>query len=420
MTNILLSFNFAKRFIRGCHHRASLTSFISFIAVICVALGVAVLIITSSAVNGFEHELKERFLAIIPHEEIETTKKSFSNWEKIINIVKNVPNVQNATPYVKFVGLLEKNHKLKAIQLTGIDLKREKDSLLLKKLAINKDLVSQFKSGKKQIILGYGAAKTLNIKNNQWVTLVYQTNNDEKNMLLYPQYLQLKVIKILKLGGVLDSNLAIIPLEDAQNYLNMKKNSITGIALKMNNPFYAEKTTKQITQTINNTDFHIKNWTYTYGNIYKDIQIIRSIVYVGMILVISVASFNIVSTLIITIKKKNNDISILKILGAEDKLIALIFVWYAILIGLTGNIIGIIIGIITSLNLTTIFKIIENIIGFKFISNNIYCIDFLPSELHSTDIINVVIITIMLSLIASWYPSRQATLINPISLLKKK
>ncbi len=173
---------------------------------------------------------------------------------------------------------------------------------------------------------------------------------------------------------------------------------------------------------VTNSYVYIKSWIGTYGYMYRDIQMIRAIMYLAMVLVIGVACFNIVSTLVMAVKDKSGvstlvmavkdksgDIAVLRTLGAKDGLIRAIFVWYGLLAGLFGSLCGVIIGVVVSLQLTPIIEWIEKLIGHQFLSSDIYFIDFLPSELHWLDVFYVLVTALLLSLLASWYPARRAS-----------
>lgn len=398
------------------YKKNNILSLISIISTISIILGVAVLIISLSAMNGFEYELQKRILGVIPHGEIETINQPFKNWLSILYKIKKIPGIISATPYVQFTGLIEHDMHLCIIQIKGINPQISSPFNTLSQF-ISNNTWNNFKSNEKQIILGKGIAHSLNVKIGSYVKIMIP-NNNFKLKLLKPKYIQLHVTGILNLNGQLDHSLAFIPLNDAQQYLNLDK-SITGIAIKVNKIFSINKLLYNISKIIN-LNVYIKSWINTYGYMYNDIQMIRTIMYLAMILVIFVACFNIVSTLIITVKNKSNDIAILRTMGAENNLIYTIFIIYGLLTGLIGCIIGILLGIITSLKLTVIIKEIEKCIGYKFLSSNIYFIDFLPSKIHILDIIIVFIITLIFSLLASIYPANSACKIHPSYILNKK
>ena len=407
-----LSLLLGLRFSRG-RRRGGMVSLISIISTIGIALGVAVLIIGLSAMNGFERELNKRILAVVPHGEIEPVNQPFRNWQPMIAPIEKVPGIAAAAPYVNFTGLIESGAKMQALQVKGVDPQQESRLSALPSF-VDGDAWQQFGADKQQIILGGGIAKSLNVKQGDWITIMIP-NNDGENKLLQPKRIRLQVSGILQLSGMLDHSLALVPLADAQKYLDMG-DSVSGIALKMSDPFQAQKLVRDAGEATHSY-VYIKSWIGTYGYMYRDIQMIRAIMYLAMVLVIGVACFNIVSTLVMAVKDKSSDIAVLRTLGAKDGLIRAIFIWYGLLAGLLGSISGVVVGVLVALNLTPIIRGLERVTGHQLLAGDIYFIDFLPSELHWIDVISVLVTAILLSLIASWYPARRASRIDPARVL---
>jgi lipoprotein-releasing system permease protein len=407
-----LSLQIGLRFSRG-RRRSGMVSLISIISTVGIALGVAVLIIGLSAMNGFERELKDRILAVVPHGEIEPVNQPFNDWQNTLNRVEKVPGILAAAPYINFTGLIESANNLRAIQIKGVEPDQEARLSALPSFVQNQAW-SQFSAGKQQIILGKGVADALKVKQGDWVSLSIP-NNDDGNRLLQPKRVRLQVAGILALSGQLDHSFAMVPLSDASEYLDMG-HSVTGIAIKVDDVFNAQQRVRDAGE-VTNAYVYIKSWIGTYGYMYRDIQMIRAIMYLAMVLVIGVACFNIVSTLIMAVKDKSSDIAVLRTLGAKDGLIRAIFIWYGLLAGLLGSVSGVIIGVLASWQLTPIINVIEKLIGHQFLSGDIYFIDFLPSELHGQDVLYVLITALVLSLLASWYPARRASKIDPARVL---
>jgi lipoprotein-releasing system permease protein len=407
-----LSLLLGLRFSRG-RRRGGMVSLISIISTIGIALGVAVLIIGLSAMNGFERELNKRILAVVPHGEIEPVNQPFRNWQPMIAPIEKVPGIAAAAPYVNFTGLIESGAKMQALQVKGVDPQQESRLSALPSF-VEGDAWQQFAAGKQQIILGGGIAKSLNVKQGDWITIMIP-NNDGENKLLQPKRIRLQVTGILQLSGMLDHSLALVPLADAQSYLDLG-DSVSGIALKMTDPFQAQKLVRDAGE-VTHSYVYIKSWIGTFGYMYRDIQMIRAIMYLAMVLVIGVACFNIVSTLVMAVKDKSSDIAVLRTLGAKDGLIRAIFIWYGLLAGLLGSLSGVVVGVLVALNLTPIVRGLEHLTGHQLLAGDIYFIDFLPSELHWIDVISVLVTAIVLSLIASWYPARRASRIDPARVL---
>ncbi|ULR29628.1 lipoprotein-releasing ABC transporter permease subunit LolE [Dickeya fangzhongdai] len=412
MTFPPLSLLVGLRFSRG-RRRSGMVSLISVISTLGIALGVAVLIVGLSAMNGFERELNNRILAVVPHGEIEAVNQPFRDWQPLLPKIERVPGVAAAAPYVSFTGLLENGASLKAIQFKGVDPEQELKLSALPQF-VQDNAWSRFHAGAQQVIIGKGVADTLGVKNGDWVTVMIP-NSDPQMKLLQPKRIRLQVAGILQLSGQLDHSLALVPLADAQQYLELG-DGITGIAIKAQDVFAAQKLVRDAGEAIN-VYVYIRSWIGTYGYMYRDIQMVRTIMYLAMVLVIGVACFNIVSTLVMAVKDKSGDIAVLRTLGAGDGLIRAIFVWYGLLAGLLGSVVGTVLGIVVTLQLTPIIRGLEALTGHRFLSGDIYFIDFLPSELHMMDVIIVLATSLVLSLIASWYPARRASRIDPARIL---
>ncbi|WP_334140879.1 lipoprotein-releasing ABC transporter permease subunit LolE [Atlantibacter hermannii] len=407
-----LSLLIGLRFSRG-RRRSGMVSLISVISTVGIALGVAVLIMGLSAMNGFERELNNRILAVVPHGEIEPVDQPWKGWPDVLTRVEKVPGIEAAAPYINFTGLIESGVNLRAIQVKGVAPQQEMRLSALPRFVQN-NAWQNFKAGQQQIIIGKGVADALKVKQGDWISIMIP-NSDGENKLLQPKRVRLQIAGILQLSGQLDHSLAMVPMQDAQQYLDMG-DSVTGIAIKVNDVFNANKLVRDAGE-VTNAYVYIKSWIGSYGYMYRDIQMIRAIMYLAMVLVIGVACFNIVSTLVMAVKDKSSDIAVLRTLGAKDGLIRAIFVWYGLLAGLVGSVSGVVVGVLASWQLTNIIAWIEKLIGHHFLSGDIYFIDFLPSELHAMDVVYVLITALVLSLVASWYPARRASRIDPARVL---
>ncbi|HHR6404123.1 TPA: lipoprotein-releasing ABC transporter permease subunit LolE [Providencia alcalifaciens] len=412
MINMPLTLLAALRFSRG-RRRTGMVSLVSIVSTLGIVLGVAVLIIGLSAMNGFERELNNRVLSVVPHGQIYAVEAPYQDWEFAQNVIRKTPGVQAVSPYVNFTGLLERGSNLKAIQIMGVSHETESQVSALPEFILN-DAWQHFEAGKQSIILGQGVANSLNVKVGDWVTIMIP-NTDDSMKIQQPRRIRVQVTGIFRLSGLLDHQLALVPLADAQEYLGYG-NGISGFEIKAKDPFEADKV---VYDAGLKTMHHVvvKSWIGDYGYMYNDIQVVRSVMYLAMILVIGVACFNIVSTLVMAVKDKSSDIAVLRTLGAKDRQIRAIFLWYGLIGGLIGSLIGVVLGVLVSLNLTTLIKGLEVIIGHPILSGDVYFIDFLPSEPHVMDVVYVLFTTVILSLLASWYPARRASKLDPARIL---
>ncbi|SET08066.1 lipoprotein-releasing ABC transporter permease subunit LolE [Thorsellia anophelis] len=407
-----LTLKTALRFSRG-KKRGGMVSLISLFSTLGISLGVAVLIVGLSAMNGFERELVNRVLGVVPHGEIIPEQPMQIETNLLVNRIEASDGVVAAAPYVSMTGLVENGIHLQTIQIKGIDTDLESKISALPKF-ISDNAWNSLQPDKNQIILGAGAARSIGAKVGQSVTIIIP-NSSADLKLQQPKRIRLQIIGLIELGGLIDHSLGLIPLEDAQSYLG-KGQEITGVGLKLSDPFQART---QVKKAAENTrlSLHYNSWINQYGFMYNDIQMIRGIMYLAMVLVMAVACFNIVSTLVVAVKEKSTDIAILRTLGAKNRFILSIFIWYGLISGFIGTFIGALIGIAAALYLTNVINALEAMLGVEFLSADIYFVDFLPSELHLLDVFLVFTTSIVLSLVASLYPANRAIKLEPAKIL---
>ncbi|MDD7569826.1 MAG: lipoprotein-releasing ABC transporter permease subunit LolE [[Actinobacillus] rossii] len=390
-----------------------LVSLIAFFSTVGIALGVAVLILGLSAMNGFERELNNRILAVVPHGEITAAyNEPISQYSRLSEMVSQIPNVQGVSPYVAFTALVENGAKMKVVQVKGIAPKAQDKVSSLSKFVLDNGWQDFTQNG--GLILGYGIAKELDVQAGDWVTLLISQNNGDE--LAQPNRERIQVSGVLRLDGQLDHSYALMPMAQAQEFLGYKSDQISGLELKVAQPFAMQNMDYS---RLNNYPqlLNLNTWTSKFGYMYRDIQLIRTVMYISMVLVIGVACFNIISTLIMAVKDKAGDIAIMRTLGANNRFIKRIFVWYGLQAGMKGCLIGIVLGVFLALNLTALIQGLENLIGRKLLSDGIYFVDFLPSELHWQDVALVFISALILSLIASLYPASRAAKLQPAQIL---
>ncbi|MCK9647475.1 lipoprotein-releasing ABC transporter permease subunit LolE [Haemophilus influenzae] len=404
------------RYQRG-KQKNPLVTLIAKFSAIGIALGVAVLIVGLSAMNGFERELNQRILAVVPHIEIfsapQAKNPTIHHWQNLEKRLQQNPQIKGISPFVSFTALVENGSKLKVVQVKGVE-KQAEDKVSSIGNFVQEQGWNKF--GKEGgLVLGSGIAKELDVKVGDWITLlISQQNGDEQ--FAQPTREPVQITAILRLDGQLDYSYALLPLAQAQTFLTYQPDQITGVELKLDDPFSVRNLDLSMLNDYPQM-LYMQNWISKFGYMYRDIQLIRTVMYIAMVLVIGVACFNIVSTLIMAVKDKQGDIAIMRTLGANNAFIKRIFIWYGLQAGMKGCLIGIVLGIILALNLTTFIQCIEWIIGKKLLSGDVYFVDFLPSELHWLDVLMVLIAALALSLMASLYPASRAAKLQPAQVL---
>ena len=404
------------RYQRG-KQKNPLVALISKFSAIGIALGVAVLIVGLSAMNGFERELNSRILAVVPHTEItvnpHANEATLNHWRNLAERLKTNKKITALSPFVSFTALVENGNKLKVVQVKGVDKQAEDQVSSLGKFVEGDGWQKFAEEG--GLVLGSGIAKALDVKAGDWVSLLISQPNGEDQM-AQPNRERVQVTAILRLDGQLDHSYALLALPQAQELMGYREDQITGVELKVDDPFKVQDMDYSMLNDYPQL-LYIQNWVAKFGYMYRDIQLIRTVMYIAMVLVIGVACFNIVSTLIMAVKDKQGDIAIMRTLGANNGFIKQIFIWYGLLAGMKGCLIGIVLGVVLALNLTPIIQGIERLLGKKLLSDGIYFVDFLPSELHWFDVVLVLVAALVLSLLASLYPASRAAKLQPAQVL---
>lgn len=404
------------RYQRG-KQKNPLVALISKFSAIGIALGVAVLIVGLSAMNGFERELNSRILAVVPHTEITVNphdnEATLNHWQNLAERLKTNKKITALSPFVSFTALVENGNKLKVVQVKGVDKQAEDQVSSLGKFVEGDGWQKFAEEG--GLVLGSGIAKELDVKAGDWVSLLISQPNGEDQM-AQPNRERVQVTAILRLDGQLDHSYALLTLPQAQELMGYQEDQITGVELKIDDPFKVQEMDYSMLNDYPQL-LYIQNWVAKFGYMYRDIQLIRTVMYIAMVLVIGVACFNIVSTLIMAVKDKQGDIAIMRTLGANNGFIKQIFIWYGLLAGMKGCLIGIVLGVVLALNLTPIIQGIETLLGKKLLSDGIYFVDFLPSELHWFDVVLVLVAALVLSLLASLYPASRAAKLQPAQVL---
>jgi len=413
-----LSLYLGWRYVRS-RHGNGFSAFISASSTIGIALGVTVLIVVLSAMNGFERELSQKLLSIVPHVELVSVNDPIKDWPESIKKVQAENAVIAAAPVIKMTGMLQHGLKLKAVEVRGVDAALEMQVSSIEDYIISGTWQGLMATNQNTIIIGSGVAKKLSVELGDKVQLLLPPpaeNNDVKQVFSAPITRHVKVVGIFKFGGTIDETLAYSPLSLASDVMGYKNNETQSIRLKITNVFSAPKIARQVAHNFDHY-VYINNWTRSQGHLFNDIQLVRMVMFIVLVLVIAVASFNIVSTLIMAVNEKQGDIAILKTMGASSKTIMLAFIVQGLVNGVLGSLLGALFGVYLALNLTDIVSALEQLIGTTFLSGDVYFINYLPSVLHASDVYATVITALIMSFLATIYPAWRATKVEPAQVL---
>lgn len=398
---------------RSDKRQSGFISFISASSTFGIGLGCFVLILLLSVMNGFERELKDKLLAVIPHAEFKSVYASgIENWPEEIRKLQNHPQVTFVEPYVNATGMLQKGNNMKAAEMTGIDPKYATQGTVPE--LVSKEQWQQFSQNKNAVLLGQGLMKKLALRVGDKVQILLPQLAEDLS-LSAPATLRLEVVASLNIGGELSNHIGFMHMDVAAEAQNIQYGA-QGIRLRFNDAFTAPKLTREIGYALTPEVF-MSDWTIKDGNLYQDIQLVRVVVYIALILVIAVACFNIVSTLVMAVNEKQSEIAMLKSMGAKNSLIILVFMLQGIFNGMIGTVLGVFFGVLMASNLAVVARFFENLFGIQFLSGDVYFIDFLPSELNWNEVLLTALIAILLSVLATLYPAIKAAKINPAEVL---
>lgn len=405
-------FEIARR-LRQPKKQDSYISFVSASSTAGIGLGCAVLILLLSVMNGFEYELRNSLLKVVPHAEIFSidNKGIYPDPNFIAKIAKD-PKVDSVFLLNKASGLIQAGRRMKAVSVVGANQDYFNHKFLNEELnePEKRSLYKELKSVENGIILGKTILLEQNISIGQQIQLLLPSNTDDLSFSA-PKSAWLTVVGSISVGGELDNQLGIVNSNYLASLLAFTDN-ITHIEVKLKDPFEAHQLVRKYGYEFPQAAY-MSDWTRTNGHLYQDIQLIRTVVYIVLALVIAVACFNIVSALVMSVKEKSKEIAILKTIGATDKNIASIFILKGLYHGLKGAIIGTIVGVLLALFLPDIINFIELLIGEKVFSGDIYFTGSIPSKLHWTDVLITAFLVIIISVVATLYPAKQAANIEP-------
>ena len=407
-------FGFFPRFIgirySGAKQNNQLVSFISGISILGLGLGVGLLLIVLSVMNGFDRELREKILGVMPHGAI-YHRFGIEDWKPISDQLNSDVNIIASAPFVELKTMLSYNSKATPALLFGVDINEERKVSIIQDFIGNDTFEQLDKSN--SIIIGSGLAKKLGAKiGNSIVLLVPSKSNAQK----LPKFKSLKIIGLIQSNTEVDHSLAITNLSTAAS-LSDFPNKVSGLRVKVNDLFSASETLYKATQKLSYGFYH-SDWTRSHGNLFHAIQMSKNMVGLLLFLIVAIAAFNVISTLVMIVIDKQGEIGILKTLGATRQEIIAIFMVQGTLIGAIGTLLGLVLGVIGSISIQNIVGWLESILNFQFLNSDVYPINYIPAEMWFSDFIGVAIASLTLTLLTTIYPAWMAGKVEPAKALQ--
>ena len=396
-------------------------SFISLTSMIGIALGVAALIVVLSVMNGFQKELRTRILGVASHLEITGNNNQLSDWQQVVTYSAKQPHVLASAPYIMAQGMLSYDQGVQGAIIRGVlPVAEDKVADLGRNMKVGQ--LADLKAGEFGIILGADLAYNLGAQVGDKV-VVMAPQGQFTPAGVVPRLKQFTVVGLFQVGMYeYDAGLALIHMEDAAKLYRMG-DSVSGVRLKLDDLFGAPDVAAIMAAQLNGSasskgQYYVSDWTQQHANFFKAVQMEKRVMFIILTLIVAVAAFNIVSTLVMAVTDKRADIAIMRTLGASPASIMSIFIIQGALIGVIGTALGAVFGIVVALNISTIIPFIEGLFHVQFLSKEVYAISDLPSDLIWSDVIVIVLMSFLLSLIATLYPSWRASKINPAEALR--
>ena len=395
--------------------RTQFISFITLTSVLGIALGVTALITVLSVMNGFEDELRQRILGMTSHATITGQSGQLENWQELDQKLVDYPHIQGTAPFINGQVMINAERRVSGTMLSGVLPENEaKVSDVAGKMKVGKliDLVA----GEYGIILGAELANYLGVIVGDKITVISpQVNSTPAGVV--PRMRRFTVIGTFQVGMYeYDRNMALIHIDDAAKLFRLES-AVSGLRIKLDDLFNAPQITQSLSKALYN-NYYVSDWTLAHSNFFRAIQTEKRVMFIILLLIVAVAAFNIVSTLVMVVTDKRGDIAILKTQGLTSQSVMGIFMVLGAIIGIVGTMLGTVGGVILALNVETIVPAIEKLFHVQFMAADVYYISELPSKLVWSDVYAIAGMAFFLSLLATIYPAWQAAKINPAEVLR--
>jgi lipoprotein-releasing system permease protein len=403
------------RYLRSTHRRG----FVSFVAVMSVCglmLGVATLIVVLSVMNGFERELRNRILSVTSHATLMGLNGTLSDWQSLQRRVQQQPGVQAVVPYIESQAMLANGQRMAGAAVRGVLPEEERRASGLAQHVIAGDL-SDLKDGSYAIILGTALAHELHARVGDSVVLIAPEGTATPTGVV-PRMRRFHVTGLFSSGMYeFDRGLALVHLADAARLLRLGA-GVTGLRLALDDPLRAPTTVRALALALGGPGYYVSDWTQDHANFFRSIEITKSMMFVILLMLVAVAAFNIVATLVMIVKEKQTDIAIVRTLGAGPANVLLTFAVQGVLIGLAGTLLGAALGTLLADNLQALVAGLEHLLGTQFLDARVYYMSDLPAYVEGADVLRVCVVAFILCALATLYPAWRASRTTPAEALR--
>lgn len=400
----------------GSKRRSQLVSFISLVSMSGMAVGVALLILVLSVMNGFDREMRTRILGLVPHINVIAYGESANaeqDWQQIRQEILYHPDVKAIAPFARLNAMLLKGTRVEGALIYGIDPQQEKNVSIITDY-VKAEALQHLESDSRQILLGSALASRLGVEIGGVLNVMVPQENIQGR--ISPRFIQLTVADVFDTGTELDQSVALIAIDTALSLMPPEQRR-QGMRITVKDTFQAPRVAWELAQNIP-YGYTTRDWTRTHGNLYSAIQLSKQLVGLMLLTIIAVAAFNVVSALVMVVTDKRGDIAILRTAGASPAGIMAVFMVQGTVIALIGTAAGTVLGVVLSLTITDIVAAMEHLFHIQFLNSDVYPIDYLPSDLRLPDVLMICGTAFMMSLLATIYPAWRASRVLPAEALR--
>lgn len=404
-----ISFKLGYKYLRST--KGGIFSFTTVLAILGLTIGVSSLIVVTSVMNGFQKELENRILGVVPHSIIQSNDQ-IKNYDYLINEINKNPNVISSAPYINIQGLISSSYDDKPISLIGTDPIDEENISIIPEYMIIGNIKNLYQ--KNSIIIGSSLAANLGAYVGDDITL---TTTEIRTSIVgsYPISIKLKIVGIYELKTEIDQYLVLTSHETTQKIKKLEPNETSSIRIKTNDLFKADEISNELINILGK-DYYFQSWKESHGTLFEAIKFEKLLISLMLFLIVAVASILVLSTIVMTVKSKEREIAILRTLGANSNQLVLIFFTQGVIVSFIGIILGIIVGYLFTININNLVIFLEFILNRNLLEA--YFINYFPYYIDSFQILLICLISFFISILTSFIPSLKATKLNPLEILR--